>query len=91
MRHQELTQLQELVKVKTNEIIQLRDTVKQKANNNIPEDFESRIRSLTQTLMLKQNNLETITTERNALKLQLEKLEVNYVHCILLFYTLSIF
>lgn len=40
------------------------------------DDLESRIKSLTQTLMIKQNALETITTERNALRLQIEKQEV---------------
>lgn len=32
--------------------------------------------SLTESLLSKQNNLENITSERNALKLQLEKLSV---------------
>lgn len=40
------------------------------------DEYENRIKSLTQALMLKQNTLETVTTERNALRLQLEKLEV---------------
>lgn len=35
--------------------------------------------SLTQSLLSKQNNLETITAERNALKLQLEKLSVSSI------------
>ncbi|KAJ8985857.1 hypothetical protein NQ317_006229 [Molorchus minor] len=77
-KNQELVQLQDLLKSKTNEIIQLKEIIKQKTNTNIVEDIESRIKSLTQTLMLKQNNLETVTTERNALRLQLEKLETEY-------------
>lgn len=40
-------------------------------------EVENRMHSLTQSLLSKQNNLETITAERNALKLQLEKLSVS--------------
>lgn len=72
---QEIFQLQELCQVKNKEIIQLKEAMKQK--NSTSGDFESTIKNLTHTLMLKQNNLETVTTERNALKLQLEKLEVS--------------
>ncbi|KAG7206477.1 hypothetical protein KM043_003822 [Ampulex compressa] len=38
-------------------------------------EVESRLASLTQTLVLKQQALEGLTTERNALRLQLEKIE----------------
>lgn len=38
---------------------------------------ESRLTSLTQTLVSKQQALEILTTERNALRLQLEKIEVS--------------
>lgn len=41
-------------------------------------EVESRLASLTQTLVLKQQALENITTERNALRLQLEKLELEF-------------
>lgn len=40
-------------------------------------EMDSRLASLTKTLVLKQQALECLTTERNALRLQLEKLEVN--------------
>lgn len=40
-------------------------------------EIESRLASLTQTLVMKQHAVENLTTERNALRLQLEKLEVN--------------
>lgn len=40
------------------------------------DEYENRVKSLTQTLIFKQNALETITTERNALRLQFEKLQV---------------
>lgn len=42
-------------------------------------EVESRLATLTQTLVLKQQALENITTERNALRLQFEKLEVNLI------------
>ncbi|XP_076176475.1 golgin A5 [Ptiloglossa arizonensis] len=38
-------------------------------------EIESRLASLTQTLVSKQQALENLTTERNALRLQLEKIE----------------
>lgn len=40
-------------------------------------EVESRLSILTQTLVLKQQALESLTTERNALRLQLEKIEVS--------------
>lgn len=40
-------------------------------------EIESRLASLTQTLVSKQQALENLTTERNALRLQLEKIEVS--------------
>lgn len=39
-------------------------------------EVESRLSSLTRTLVLKQQELEHLTTDRNALRLQLERLEV---------------
>lgn len=42
------------------------------------DGMENRIQSLTQSLVQKQNKLETITAERNALRLQMEKQENQY-------------
>lgn len=42
-------------------------------------EMDSRLTSLTKTLVLKQQALECLTTERNALRLQLEKLEVRVI------------
>ncbi|KMQ85061.1 golgin subfamily a member 5-like protein [Lasius niger] len=42
-------------------------------------EMDSRIASLTQTLVIKQQALECLTTERNALRLQLEKIEVDII------------
>jgi hypothetical protein len=41
-------------------------------------ESESRIQSLTQTIISKQNTLENVTAERNALRLQMEKLTDQY-------------
>lgn len=60
------------------EVMKHRQALHRKSEGVETDEFENRIKSLTQTLMLKQNNLETVTTERNALRLQLEKLEVWY-------------
>lgn len=70
-------QLEELLTVKNGEIGQLKEAVRKKSTTS--GDFESTIKNLTHTLMLKQNNFETVTTERNALKLQLERVEVRHV------------
>ncbi|XP_049820330.1 golgin-84 isoform X2 [Aethina tumida] len=75
-KHQELTQLEMQLKEHENEIAKLQLALKQKKMVNVNEDLESQVQSLTQTLMMKQNNLETVTTERNALRLQAEKLEM---------------
>lgn len=47
-------------------------------------EMDSRITSLTQTLVIKQQALECLTTERNALRLQLEKIEVNIILLIII-------
>lgn len=43
-------------------------------------EIDSRITSLTRTLVLKQQALECLTTERNALRLQLEKVEASILY-----------
>lgn len=73
----ESTNQQHLLLLKDAEVIQLKEQLKQSTSYKGNDDLESRLYSLTQTLMSKQNTLETVTTERNALRLQLEKLEVN--------------
>lgn len=59
------------------EISRLRLQLSASATPN--NEMDSRLASLTKTLVLKQQALECLTTERNALRLQLEKLEVNIV------------
>jgi chromosome segregation ATPase len=41
-------------------------------------EIETRMSSLTRTLVLKQQELEHLTTDRNSLRLRLEKLEVHW-------------
>lgn len=50
-------------------------------------EVESRLSSLTRTLVLKQQELERLTTDRNALRLQLERLEVPLFILVLSFMT----
>ncbi|XP_011506310.1 PREDICTED: golgin-84 [Ceratosolen solmsi marchali] len=58
------------------EISRLRSQLSVVATPN--SEVETRLSSLTRTLVLKQQELEHLTTERNALRLQLEKLEHEY-------------
>lgn len=58
---------------KENELKRLKNSYRETQMNS---EIENRVQSLTQTLITKQNNLEAITAERNALKLQWEKLSV---------------
>lgn len=55
----------------------MKQQLKQRSSNKINNNIDSRLQSLTQTLMTKQNALEVVTTERNALRIQLEKLDVS--------------
>ncbi|KAJ8680414.1 hypothetical protein QAD02_016201 [Eretmocerus hayati] len=58
------------------EISRLRSQISAAATPN--SEVEKRLSSLTRTLVLKQQELEHLTTDRNALRLQLEKLEHEY-------------
>lgn len=59
------------------ELSRLRSKIVQRSENSLSNDMEDRIQSLTQSLVQKQTSLESSTAERNALKLQLEKLDVS--------------
>lgn len=76
LKMQELAQQYQIIQTKNEEIKKLQEALKSKANSSGCNDFEVRIKSLTDTLIVKQNALERVTTERNALRIQLEKLEV---------------
>lgn len=73
----ELSYVHNILSVKNSEIDRIKEQLRLSASFKGNNDLESRLHSLTQTLMSKQSTLETITTERNALRLQLEKLEVH--------------
>lgn len=59
---------------KENELKRLKNSYRESQMNS---EIENRVQSLTQSLITKQNNLEVITSEKNALKFQLEKLSVS--------------
>ncbi|ERL86152.1 golgin-84 isoform X1 [Dendroctonus ponderosae] len=77
-KSQEIIELQSSLNQANQEVMKYRQALHRKSECSENDEFENRIKSLTQTLMLKQNNLETVTTERNALRLQLEKLEAEF-------------
>lgn len=60
-------------------MIRLRTKLSQQHSSSVApiavNSSDERIYSLTQSLVQKQNSLESITAERNAIRLQLEKLE----------------
>lgn len=62
---------------KESEITKLRNKMHNRPTSP-SSDLELRLSSLTQSLVQKQNTLESITAERNALRLQLEKLDTQY-------------
>lgn len=62
---------------KETEITKLRNKMHNRPTSP-SSDLELRLSSLTQSLVQKQNTLESITAERNALRLQLEKLDTQY-------------
>ncbi len=57
------------------ELYQLRTKLAQRSSSPQPFGLEERVQSLTQSLVQKQTSLENITADRNALRIQLEKLE----------------
>lgn len=65
---------------KENELKRLKNAYRESQVNS---EIENRVQSLTQSLITKQNNLEAITAERNAMKLQLEKLQSQHQELIL--------
>lgn len=65
---------------KENELKRLKNAYRESQTN---VEIENRVQSLTQSLINKQNNLETITAEKNALKLQYEKLSTQHEELLL--------
>lgn len=72
----ELVQKNDIIKTKDEELVKMQEQIRQNKMKSSTVELENRLSSLTDMLMLKQNGLEAITNERNALRLQLESLEV---------------
>lgn len=70
-----IAQLASRVREREAELSRLRSQLSQRPSSPIGDELENRLHTLTQTLVLKQSSLETVTTEKNALRLQLEKIE----------------
>ncbi|XP_070500040.1 golgin-84-like [Chironomus tepperi] len=86
LQKQELTHVrEEMLKQKThlttklhekeNELKRLKNAYRE---SQVNAEIENRVQSLTQSLITKQNNLESITAEKNALRLQYEKLTTQH-------------
>ncbi|XP_020810847.1 golgin-84 [Drosophila serrata] len=65
------TRLQE----KEQQLLQMRQRLQQDANSGAKNDYEARLKALTQSLVERQGLLERVTSERNALRLQHEKIQ----------------
>lgn len=72
----QVAQLASRVREREAELSRLRSQLSQRPSSPMGDELENRLHTLTQTLVLKQSSLETVTTEKNALRLQLEKIEV---------------
>ncbi|KAG4070219.1 hypothetical protein HA402_003909 [Bradysia odoriphaga] len=67
------------IRDKESELYQLRTKLAQRSSSPQPSfGLEERVQSLTQSLVQKQTSLENITADRNALRIQLEKLETQH-------------
>lgn len=73
----QIAQLASRVREREAELSRLRNQLSQRPSSPTGDELENRLHTLTQTLVLKQSSLETVTTEKNALRLQLEKMEVS--------------
>lgn len=77
--HKQKTTYQNCVRDRENEIEKLRNQLTTKSMSSTSEnELESRVRSLTESLIQKQTVLEALSTEKNSLNLQLERLEMQY-------------
>ncbi|KAH8294188.1 hypothetical protein KR054_009274 [Drosophila jambulina] len=65
------TRLQE----KEQQLQQLRQRLNESASSGAKNDYEARLKALTQSLVERQGLLERVTSERNALRLQHEKIQ----------------
>lgn len=77
--HKQKATFQNCVRDREVEIERLRNQLTTKSISSTSEsELESRVRSLTESLIHKQTMLEALSTEKNSLTLQLERLEMQY-------------
>ncbi|ESP02313.1 hypothetical protein LOTGIDRAFT_82054, partial [Lottia gigantea] len=73
------TSFQSQLSARESEIDKLRNQLMTKSLSSVSEtELESRVRALTESLIQKQTMLESLSTEKNSLALQLERLEQQY-------------
>lgn len=75
---QQKTELEETLRSKEDEIIMLKSRLSQKTYCFSADELQSRLRALTITLVQKQSSLDSLTTEKNALALKYNQLQVNF-------------
>lgn len=68
--------MQKLLEMRNKTVDDLKEQIKETSNFQSNIEADMRIRNLKETLLTKQNSLEAVTSERNAFRLQLEKLQV---------------
>ncbi|XP_060684534.1 golgin subfamily A member 5 [Hemiscyllium ocellatum] len=73
--HRTKNTLQSRIKDREEEIQKLRNQLTNKAMSNSHAELENRLHQLTETLIQKQTMLEALSTEKNSLVFQLERLE----------------
>ncbi|GAB1609746.1 golgin subfamily A member 5-like [Argonauta hians] len=77
--HKQKAQFLNKVKEREDEVDILKNQLMTKSlHSNTEDELESRVRTLTESLIQKQTVLEAISTEKNSLSLQLERLEQQY-------------
>ncbi|OWF43826.1 golgin subfamily A member 5-like isoform X2 [Mizuhopecten yessoensis] len=77
--HKQKGTFQNCVRDRELEIEKLRNQLATKSMSSTSEnELESRVKSLTESLIQKQTVLEALSTEKNSLNLQLERLEMQY-------------
>lgn len=86
----ELTHQNNKLNAANAEIDVLKAQINANAMNKSNEDLELKVRSLTHNLMLKQHDIEVLTSERNALHLHLNDLRVCLLHIFVLYLTLCL-
>lgn len=74
-------QLTSRLRERDSELTRLRSQLTQRPASppQVPVELEARLSALTSSLVQKQANVEVLASEKNALRLQLEKTEVRFL------------